>query len=432
MKNYRYIFIPGSHTELSLAELLQTPFLPSERRCVYASPEGIVMDFKQPLKDAQAVQDQLGGNIKIAHYMRHFEKDQIQEILLEHLVKLYEKEQRKIYFGLSFYIKDRVSTKEIFGTLKKSLKSHKVSARFVNHKTDQLNAATLWKEKLLEDRGSELIVIETDRGWEMGKTIACQNIDLYSLRDFQKPYRDMLQGILPPKLSQIMLNLAGVQWPQKPKKNEPVRSRHGVIPMPAIYDPFCGSGVILMEALLQGYNVIGSDINEQAIDHSEKNIMWLKENYHFDGNAKLYAHDATRYFRGDVLAAKAIVTESYLGPAVRGSLDEERVKKLVAEVDPVYTGFFKNLIKMRKLDVPIIICFPFFRLGKNKNIFLEKTLEKAKALGYTNQCLIPRSLQQRSGLEMTSRNSLLYFRSDQKVGREIFLFQKRKFKRKKR
>jgi tRNA G10 N-methylase Trm11 len=60
-------------------------------------------------------------------------------------------------------------------------------------------------------------------------TIACQDIDAYTKRDTSKS-RDMVVGMMPPKLAQIMINLA-------------TEGRKEII-----YDPFCGLGTILIEA----------------------------------------------------------------------------------------------------------------------------------------------------------------------------------------
>jgi tRNA G10 N-methylase Trm11 len=54
-----------------------------------------------------------------------------------------------------------------------------------------------------------------------------QNIDEYSKRDYSKD-RDMQIGMLPPKLSQMMINLSGGK---------------------TIYDPFVGLGTVLIESL---------------------------------------------------------------------------------------------------------------------------------------------------------------------------------------
>jgi tRNA G10 N-methylase Trm11 len=38
-----------------------------------------------------------------------------------------------------------------------------------------------------------------------------------------------------------------------------------------VYDPFCGSGVVLQEALIEDYEVWGSDISEKMVRASVEN-----------------------------------------------------------------------------------------------------------------------------------------------------------------
>ena len=60
-----------------------------------------------------------------------------------------------------------------------------------------------------------------------------------------KPYRDMRRGMLPPKLARSLVNLAiGAKSPSDM----------------TILDPFCGTGTVLMEAMLLGTHVVGTDL----------------------------------------------------------------------------------------------------------------------------------------------------------------------------
>ena len=89
--------------------------------------------------------------------------------------------------------------------------------------------------------------------FSLAQTEAVQPFEQFSARDFGRPGRDDLSGMLPPKLAIIMINLA----------QTPLNS--------ILLDPFCGSGTILSEAVLLGYtNLIGTDISEKAIADSKK------------------------------------------------------------------------------------------------------------------------------------------------------------------
>lgn len=58
-------------------------------------------------------------------------------------------------------------------------------------------------------------------------TLACQDIDSYTRRDTGKS-RDMAVGMMPPKLVQMMLNIA-----------ISTHTSSRVTHQPTIYDPFC-------------------------------------------------------------------------------------------------------------------------------------------------------------------------------------------------
>src|SRR6185503_10002944 len=99
----------------------------------------------------------------------------------------------------------------------------------------------------------------------LAQTLFVQDIEAYGARDQARPARDARVGMLPPKLAQIMLNLSA--GPLRASAEELARLR--------VLDPFCGTGVILQEALLMGYSVLGTDIDERMVDYSRRNIKWL-------------------------------------------------------------------------------------------------------------------------------------------------------------
>ena len=50
-----------------------------------------------------------------------------------------------------------------------------------------------------------------------------------------------------------------------------------------LLDPFCGTGVVLQEALLMGYDVYGTDLEPRMIDYSGANLDWLSERFDLSG-----------------------------------------------------------------------------------------------------------------------------------------------------
>ena len=157
----------------------------------------------------------------------------------------------------------RVFNKKDYGLkLKKYFATEKISSRFVISKEKTLSSVVVTQNKLLT-RGIEVVLAADGDNILIGETLAVQPFKDLSLRDYGRPVRDDLSGMLPPKLAQIMINLAQVD-PEKA----------------VIIDPFCGTGTILSEAVVLGYkNLFGSDISLKAVEDTRKNISWLKELY---------------------------------------------------------------------------------------------------------------------------------------------------------
>jgi tRNA G10 N-methylase Trm11 len=129
------------------------------------------------------------------------------------------------------------------------------SIRLVNQKNENINAASYKKEKLAKT-GQEYNIIDMSGECYLGRTLACQDIDAYAKRDTAKS-RDMIIGMMPPKLVQMMINIA---------------TSHSQSPA-VIYDPFCGLGTTLIEAANMGITrVYGSDLSHEMARSTESSL----------------------------------------------------------------------------------------------------------------------------------------------------------------
>ena len=139
--------------------------------------------------------------------------------------------------------------------IKKLLARRGRSVRVLQNKTAVLSTATSHHNQLAEKQ-NHLEIMLTDFG--NFQLTGVQNITEYAKRDKARPARDTKVGMLPPKLAQILINLCG-----------PLKSNSVVL------DPFCGTGVVLQEASLMGYQPYGTDLSEKMVDYSRKNLDWL-------------------------------------------------------------------------------------------------------------------------------------------------------------
>ena len=366
-----YIFIPGNNPPLSIAELNSR--YPNEKI------EKIDDDFLILQTDTIIDQNEfnhLGGSIKVAEIVSESKKDEVINKLSNALASYYQ--GTKLDYGLSLYGMSENNLRSILLKLKKKLMKNEIKSRFINNNFTNISSA---QYKSISKNGIEIVMVKSDNKYLIGKVTGVQDIDAYSKRDFDKPFRDMQMGMLPPKLAQILINLTGIKG--------------------KIWDPFCGSGTLVMEGLLQGRDMIGSDIGPERVNGAKKNIDWLKKEFHTSANADLFVHDAIRPIDKQF---DAIAFEGDLGIPHNQFIRPDKLQDIMDELDDLYIRFFENLMQM-KCQSPIICALPFFKLRDGKEMDMWKTIETIEGMGFVQQI-----------------DHLKYSRENQTVGRAIYKF----------
>jgi tRNA G10 N-methylase Trm11 len=259
----KYFFVLGTNPELSLAEL--KAIFPNNKWELCASVA--MADFSESL-DAKKLMSGLGGTIKIGEMIktvslanRHALSDLVKKELFLEAKKL--KDNLRFNFGFSFYGQKRLPGDffKLGLAIKKDLRQIGIASRMVTSRDPILSSVVVEQNKLIE-QGTEICLISDRGSVNIGKTLAVQPFKELSKRDFGRPNRDDFSGMIPPKLAQIMINLA--------------RRNDADFKDKTILDPFCGSGTVLMEAYLLGFkNIIGSDLSDKAVSDSVKNIDWI-------------------------------------------------------------------------------------------------------------------------------------------------------------
>jgi len=408
----KYFFILGRNPTLSSAEiaaLLES--LKADAVFLEISNEAIIIRTAKEL-DASNLMSRLGGTVKLGQII-----DELREATTEDIVEnLKSSAEKKIYFGFSFYRSDeKISAadfknisqkiKNLSMPVKEMLKEMKIQARWVTSKEANLSSIVVKKNKLLSDAGAEIVFLIGKEKIYLGKTLAVQEFEELSFRDFGRPARSMRVGLMPPKLAKTMLNLAQVEKDA------------------TILDPFCGFGTILEEAMLWGYeNLIGSDINQEILNGAKQNLEWLKANYKLQiANYKLLQADVREISKHlPPQSIDAVITEPYLGPPLSGNEPPEKIQKIIKELSELYLAAFREFKKILKTNGRISILFPVFHT-ENHDFFLP-ILDEIKKIGFAAADPLPEEFKKYSFLEITPRNSILYFRPDQLVWREIFIF----------
>ena len=369
----KYLAVLGRQPELSLAELEALGWTAGP---VATFPPFSSSSMGGPQVAPPAVDiNRLGGTLKLAV--------ELEVKPLEYLRSLPE---GKITIGVSDYSKGgskKTAASEAL-KLKKILVRYGRSVRVVENREAMLSTATSLHNGLSGKNERKVELIKTDRGWY--RVIGVQDIDAYARRDQARPARDAKVGMLPPKLAQILINLCG---PLEP----------GAV----VLDPFCGTGVVLQEALLMGYRAYGTDINERMIKYSEKNLK------HFGfKDFKLEVGDATNYQWDEKI--NAVACEGYLGKPFSKVPSEMELKEQKQECGAIIIGFLKNLAGQIKKDTPVVMAAPaWLRLdGAYERL---EIVDKISELGYN--------------VNNKTREGLLYHREGQVVARDIIILRKK-------
>ncbi len=384
MKKYIYQF--GNHPFLSQAELEN--ILANFQKKEVISQSFFIYEHAEEKKPQEFI-DRLGGSIRIAELLFTTKSyDNLITKISTFLTKKYS--NQRIIFGISCFSFNE--NRKILNEVKKSLKLKKLSTRFINRNFKNLDAGTLHKEELLAKKGSEIIIIRKGEQYFVGETVATQNVEELAKRDFKKPARDMKVGMLPPKLAMILLNLTAEKG-KLPKK---------------IWDPFCGTGTILVEAQRMGTKPIGSDIEDKMIEASLKNLEYFYPQEEFN----IFPADASKALDKKV-QAEAVCAETYLGPIFHGPLTESDLAKAKQDTEFILENFL-SVFHKNFTGKKAVIALPFWQGKHGRLYFLENALD-----------ILNKFWKNRTDFSgATERGSLLFRRKDQYVGREIFVLEK--------
>ena len=429
-----YIALLGRQPEISLAELA----------AVFGAD--CVNRISQQFAKVQTSQfdiTTLGGTIKCAKVITELPASRTDKASLlaasrfitQHYQAKWAHSPHKITLGLSAYDL-AVGARDVQKTgliLKSSLKKSNTSLRLIPNDQPALATATAHNNKLGRSPYKvELLLIKTTgRRLIIAESRGVQNITAYTRRDRHRPKRDAFVGMLPPKLAQIMLNLAlgaGPLTGQKSCNNsatgsasslsdksmvlrtalpdafdleETAGSRAAV----TILDPFCGTGTVLQEALLAGYDVIGTDLSQKMVDYTTENLSWLQSTFTTPGRViDIHQADATTHRWPNSNHLTTVVCEAYLGQPFSAPPAPQKLMEVVGNCNHIITGFLANIRPQLAPNTPLCIAVPawYDTSGRATHLPLIKNLQQ---LGY----------------HQLNHTPLIYRRPDQIVARELLV-----------
>jgi tRNA G10 N-methylase Trm11 len=390
---YMVYFILGAQSELSIAEL--NAVLGDGFKITHSTDKVLLADIDE--KNLGVLQERLAGIVKTGHIIGELdgwnEEDAI-ELIATYASGAMGK--NKITFGISVYNAGDISLtralekdlNNIGVRIKKQLRESGRPVRYVSSKEPRLSSAIVETNNLLPSGGEYVLFAQGGGRVLIGQTESVQDFRSWEARDIGRPARDRRSGMLPPKLARLMINLSGVN-PQGA----------------TLLDPFCGSGTVLMEAGLLGFEkMIASDISEKATEDTQTNTTWLIEKFGITPpDLSIFtsaAADLQTQFNDPV---DVIVTEVFLGTPRREYVDSFEMKKIERDLLPMYKDSFATLKHLLKPGGKAVVAFPAFK-QKDGTWYRLPINDLLSSLGYTVQA------------------DFLYSRSDQFIARNIFVF----------
>jgi len=363
--------------------------------------------------------DRIGGSIKLCQSIAVLPTDQLQRIE-SYLIQTIPRRAAQIppgkfKLGISAYNFD-VTPGQLLALglrLKKVLhaKSSR-TVRLVPNKSNALNSAQVIHNQLTGTNGLELILARDRHQTVIAQTIRAQDIAAYSQRDYGRPKRDARVGMLPPKLAQIMLNVATRNLRSQSATPETAESMRPRVERKIILDPFCGTGVILQEALLMGYAAYGTDIDPRLLAYSRHNLDWLATiRPGLTVDVRLEAGDATNMRWQPPI--HAVASETYLGRPFTSTPDPDVLAQTVSECNLIIKRFLQNIHGQLSSGTQLCLAVPAWIRGKNVQRL--PLVDHLAGLGYNL-----------ANLHHVRDDQLLYFRENQIVARQLLLITRNK------
>ena len=390
--NHETIFVLGRQPAIGRAEL------ESLFGAGHLAPLG---DFAMvsDIRPADVPFDRLGAAIRLAKPLAVLKDGKWPDIARAAIKQLparldYLPDEGKLKLGFSAYGLD-VTPAELLRTgleAKKACKKLGRSVRIVPNTEATLNTAQVLHNSLTGDLGIELLFIKDKDGIYLAQTIAIQDIDAYARRDQGRPKRDARVGMLPPKLAQTIVNLG--TGPLAPESEN------------VVLDPFCGTGVVLQEALLMGYSAYGSDIETRMIDYTQQNLDWLST-HGLEPNPTLEVGDATTYQW--VHPFSVVAGETYLGRPLSSWPTPDKLQEIKGSCNVIIQKFLQNMAGQIPSGTRLCLAVPAWA-APNGRIHHLSMLDQLDVLGYNRVSFV-----------WANEEEMVYHRPDQMVARELLI-----------
>lgn len=359
----QYLFLLGRNFEFSRAELVNfcdEVHSDSEKALFIGENLKFENPRELPKSKEQIFLDRLGGTIRFGKVLGEFtsKKELIDQVL--NIVKETAKEGVVPKVGLSVFGGGKLLLGDFMGIIKEDFEASGTKIRIENHAGKNMTSGQIFDRRLLQ-KGNEFVIWKNGNSFLLAQTVANQNLRNYTLRDRKKSFRDAKMGMLPPKLAQILINLA----------NPEIKD--------LVIDPFCGSGTVNTEAAVMGFQTEGSDINANFIKGAQQNFIEMSEKFRYPvGNGRFFVEDATQINWEN--KSGIICTEGFLGHNFTKSPE---IKEIDAQARMILKIWLKVFKKLEKSGIKTVsLCLPCWNFKGRKISIAKQLFEKVESFGY--------------------------------------------------
>ena len=285
----------------------------------------------------------------ISIYPNLYDEEYYHEVLVKHLLPFLNKE-------LMIKVKQKGAEKVLYYKYpEKNIDSGNLNPIFPHN---------VIKYDLLTENRAEIIFGFTEEGVYIGRTFTVDDPNFKKKIDEERPFKEFKSSISP-KLALIMLNFLNLFDNRENMK---------------VLDPFMGNGTIPLFALLQDFQIYGSDIDGIKVKNTIRNINWLleilDEEIPFFINERILnvdVKDISNHFEQNFF--DGICTEPELGPFYLEKPYYIQVKELFdTNLEPLYNQFFGEAHKVLKNKGRICLVAPIINTidGDDVQLNIEK------------------------------------------------------------
>ena len=213
----------------------------------------------------------------------------------------------------------------------------------------------IYAKEILSRDLTDFIILRVDNRYRIGVTAYIPNAVEFRTRSNERPVVSS-QISISSRLAKVLFNLAGLS------KGE------------TMLDPFCGSGTILSEAIVEGVNCIGIDKNPIRVANTKRNLQWIASTSKGKlGSYSLKVGDATNL--ESLLDGKtpvdAVVTEPILLPRIVYTPRLEKARRMVRNASRLYSESLYSIAAVVRTGGRVVMVAPSLRTSEKRDVSVD-------------------------------------------------------------